>query len=658
MSGDIEPGLRRRIHRFLWIVLVAAAAVRIVAVFGQGLPECFFPDEVNAVQRSLAFGVRKSLNPEWFNKPALAYYLWFVLYGGFYVVGRAVGQFGSPDEFGVWAIDHVGPFVLIGRLMATAFGILTVWLTYRLGARVRDRATGLVAALALALTIGHIESGQWVKEDVPCAFFNTAATIALVGLVDAGRTKDARRAGLLAGLGMATKYYSIALAVPAIVASYLRSPAGATGGGWKRGTRLASVFGLLFVVGFFVGSPYNILDPSFFNGQVKPRLQDVMHMFFGAIGLPQVKRTTFVGEHGGRFIDVCLASADSLWSSGGVGPVFCVLAVVGLARALLRRRRTDTFLAFAGAWQFVLISVFNRQYSEPRHLVVLYPLLAIWVAEAITLPFCAAARFRGVGRTAVAPALALLLASCLVPTCEPSVIGAIVTRTRDALSGDTRLLATRWVEENVPEGSTIIVDQEVLALRISEGRADWALDQIRGMSDQAAQAQRLKLRKRSAQVDHTRPTFDTLCMQVPWWTEYEDRIDEGRKGRDMTWPYKFVSEPPDVPPVERYARRPSGVESASPQELRTRWPASVHLVEGRPALWVAAVETTYANYKRDTKRIDFKSRAEFYDDLLAHYDYREWTAGRGVAGPTVRLFDLTQRVSGRPPRGVEMLPPR
>ena len=61
-------------------------------IVGQGFPECFYPDETNAIQRALKFGAEKTADPGWFNKPALAYYLWFAEYGAFYVGGRVVGH--------------------------------------------------------------------------------------------------------------------------------------------------------------------------------------------------------------------------------------------------------------------------------------------------------------------------------------------------------------------------------------------------------------------------------------------------------------------------------------------------------------------------------------------------------------------------------------
>src|SRR5438552_1412621 len=123
--------------------MLLAALIRVAGIFGQGFPESFYPDETNAIQRALQFGAERTLNPGWFNKPAFAYYLWFIAYAVFYGVGRLFGTFSSPEQFGIWAFSRVGPFLVIGRLVSTLFGIATVWVTYLLGKRLRDRTLGL-----------------------------------------------------------------------------------------------------------------------------------------------------------------------------------------------------------------------------------------------------------------------------------------------------------------------------------------------------------------------------------------------------------------------------------------------------------------------------------------------------------------------------------
>ena len=83
----------------LLAVLLVAGGLRVWGCFGQGYPFSFYPDEEGNVKRALRFGQARTLNPGWFSKPALGYYVLFAEYGAYYVVGRITGRFGGVDDF-------------------------------------------------------------------------------------------------------------------------------------------------------------------------------------------------------------------------------------------------------------------------------------------------------------------------------------------------------------------------------------------------------------------------------------------------------------------------------------------------------------------------------------------------------------------------------
>lgn len=657
MSAPPESRGPRPWRRALWIILAAAAAIRIVGIFGQGFPYCFYPDETNAIQRALRFGAEHTANPGWFNKPALAYYLWFAAYGCFYVVGRLFGTFGSPEQFGIWAFDRVAPFLIIGRLVSTIFGVATVWLTYLLGKSLKDRVLGLVAALALTLTYAHVVTGQWVKEDVPCGFFHTAATLLLVSAIRKARVKDTIWAGILGGLGMATKYYSVALFLPAAFAHLLPVPS--VGGRMRRRIALAALFVVAFGAGFFIGSPYNFLVPDFWQQHVKPAIWRIEKLIstggvFGAISLAQAPRTQFVDTGGLSFLDASWALVESLYMPEGLGLVFFVLAALGGVIALVRRRRLDVFMLVAVVGQALFIALTNRQPSEQRHLVVLYPLLAVWVAESVLL--MAGMVRKRLGRFSPAGlGCALLLFFSAVPTSGPSVARMLADRSLEPIRGDTRLAAIQWLEANLPNGSVIMNDHEVLPLRINEERAQWAIDGLRKKSGREAWTylRRWQYRKDAAS-DRFRPTYDVLVVES-WGAETPDALEKHRRTYDRTWPDDVTSRPSSVPPVARYAEAPPDVrrmlETRPAREtvLARMWPASAWLVSGHPIQFLVSSEVTYDNYVKPKKRKDFPNRAAFYDDLKAHYDCIQWSAGQGGrTGPTIRIYDLRTRVQRAP----------
>jgi 4-amino-4-deoxy-L-arabinose transferase-like glycosyltransferase len=668
-----EPSDGKPWRRALWLIMLLALLIRLAGVFGQGFPESFYPDETNAIQRSLQFGAERTADPGWFNKPALAYYLWFAAYGAFYGSCRLLGMFSSPEEFGIWAFNRVAPFLVLGRLLSTLFGLGTIWLTYLLGKRLRDRTLGLVAAFALTLTYAHVTTGQWVKEDVPEGFFHTAATVLLVSAVTKARVKDSAWSGWLGGLAMATKYQAVALLVPAVFAHLFPATGSARRMRWR--VALLALFGFAFIVGFFVGSPYNFLRRDFYTGHVLPAIRRASQLLsFGAIGLPQARRTVFVDSGNLGFQDVMEGLFLSLWEPEGLGAAFFCLAAVGGLIALLRRRRLDVFMLVAILGQAVVFAVGNRQVTGARHLVVLYPLLAIWIADAVLFGVrLVAPRLRMLA--AAAAGCALVLAATLLPVAGPSGGRMLAQRSIEVFRGDTRLTALRWVEAHLPEGASILNDHEILPLRINEARAQWAIDRLRGGGPTTWKYLRRWTFRKEASLDPFRPTYDVLVVEAPWGAESHDALEVHRRTYDTTWPLDMEREPGEVAPVARYAEIPAAARAILESrpasrgalddwrdELEKSWPASKWLLDGRPVEFLVSSEVTYRNYEpdesrpeRQVKRRNFPARAAFYDDLRAHYHCRQWSAGRdGKTGPTIRLYDLRNRVPSNP-EIIEML---
>jgi hypothetical protein len=67
-----------------------------------------------------------------------------------------------------WGVSDI-----LGRLLSAAIGVATVFLTYRLGARMYGERAGLIAALIMALMPYHVVVTRQVLLDGPMVFFST-----------------------------------------------------------------------------------------------------------------------------------------------------------------------------------------------------------------------------------------------------------------------------------------------------------------------------------------------------------------------------------------------------------------------------------------------------------------------------------------------------
>ncbi len=301
----------------LGVILVLAAALRLVGV-RYGLPYPFLnPDEANIVSRAWAIGHGHGLDPGWYDYPSLLMYVQ------------------APFE----ALVHA-PSYGLARGVAVVLGLAGVAATWWLGMRSYGRRAAIVGAATVAVATIHVAYSRMAVTDVAL----TLAVTCALALMLAGRLEWA---GLAVGLAAATKYPGAVAVVPLVVA------------GWGEWRRLARALALL-ISGFVVAAPFVVIH-------ARTAWHSISHV-------NRLARAGWLGfEHDPA---TPLAYFDRLWQ--GVGPVL-VLALVGLAIALWRRRRADLVLAaFAIAYWLTLMP--QRAHFD-RYVLPLLPVLGVLAAR-------------------------------------------------------------------------------------------------------------------------------------------------------------------------------------------------------------------------------------------------------------------------------------
>ena len=679
----------RRLRRALFSLVLLAFAIRCLGCFGQGLPYSYYGDEIFNVRQALRFGAEFTLDPSWFNKPSLGYYILFGEYGVYYLLGRLSGLFTNPQDFAQHYFDAPGAFYLIGRVSTAVFGALTVLLSYRLGKEVRGRFCGVLSALVLCLTLGHIASSQQVKMDVPATFFTAWAALFCLRVLKRGLRKDYLLAGVLTGLGTATKYYSIVLLVPFVFCHLFREPRALALNRrvWTSPRLGLGVFG--WFLGFFVGAPYSFINPEFREGYILPRLRFVLRqthqgwlsdLLTGSFFL-QSRGSTVDIDRGATVWTVLEAMAQTLVSPGAVGAVIFILATCGFLSVLIRRSRRNAFVLLVIAMTVALLVTANNQYNAPRHLNTLYPFIAVLAAQGILAIGALSKHFTS--RTI--PGILVCLAALLAPY-PGGPVWEVVAHEREMLRPDPRNEALAWIHANIPPGSVIINDHDRLPLRSTLGRLKWTQDRV------ATFARRRRFRrgwersypielqfKRAAAERWGSDRYDTICMLHTWqdenlrkrpaavatynplwprspWGGIWDRLAaEHRSGkkplidaahtRALSHEYLRLPAFRNLAPVELWTH-PSPV--SWPYLLRDR--SKTGLAQWQTPQWFVSAQESYDNYRTPHKRANFPDFADFYDDLKAHYDCHQFgELGTHRPEQVVRIYDLRQRINDRTP---------
>ncbi len=100
---------------------------------------------------------------------------------------------------------------LVGRLLAVAIGLATVYLTYELGKLLYGRLAGALAALFLALMPYHVVVSRQVLLDVPMVFFSTLTLYMLARFGISQKSRWIYAAGIAMGLTFLSKETSLIL---------------------------------------------------------------------------------------------------------------------------------------------------------------------------------------------------------------------------------------------------------------------------------------------------------------------------------------------------------------------------------------------------------------------------------------------------------------
>jgi hypothetical protein len=474
-AGPKAPGRRTLAGRSalpwliaLAVIVLAGLALRLWGI-RWGLPYAYNLDErSHFVPRAVAFFQESSLDPDYQLNPSgliewFAAVLW-VFKGGSDGVVRAW----NTDPESVWAI---------ARISAAVLSTAAIALLYAAGARLFDRRVGLVAAAILAFAFLPTHYGHLALNDGPSLAPTALALWAIAGVVRFGRRRDYLIAGAAIGVAFGLKYNAAFVGLPLLTAAAIHAL------GWRPATlrardvdvtaddrreraaattRLvgeaeaghassatprrvphvgAAVSGLVLAalagfVCFFVLDPYAVLRPGFFLSEVE-HLSDYTK---GGLLLGETQRSGY------RYYGWTL-----LW---GFGVLPLVLAVVGGIRGVLRDRWQALLLVPAPLIFFAYVGAQGRYFA--RYGMPVYPLLAILAAAgAVWLGAWLLDRARTRGRLRVAlgtVGVLVVLAQGLV-----LVIHNDVVLTRE----DTRTTARKWMVQNIPARTTIVVEPVV-----------------------------------------------------------------------------------------------------------------------------------------------------------------------------------------------------
>ena len=325
-------------------------------------------DDAHHFNRTVEMAQRFDLNPSYFNKPSLHFYLRMPVVWASAAWGKLRGELGSLQEIrtrdpyglGGYSFSASHPFVLAwNRWFSVGLSVCIVALTFVLATRLSlPLWASFLAAMLVTVSPEVLRNSHIIGVDIPMALFCLLSTVLGIRALSAEKHRRwLALCGLVAGLAGATKYNAAPVAIVPLVVALLRD----------RTLSGVAIALLSPAIGYLCGAPYSLIS---FNDFWTGLSYEVWH--YSVSGHEGHSATPGVGQ----------ALFYLRWmASDGLGPIAAALAAVGALSCGLRRTPERlVFLAFPVAYFALMVA---QKTNFTRNMVAIVPYLA--VASAIGL---------------------------------------------------------------------------------------------------------------------------------------------------------------------------------------------------------------------------------------------------------------------------------
>lgn len=427
----------------LFILCVIALWLRLPLI-GSGLPYFYNEDEAHHFNRTVQMVKEGRLDPEYFHKPSLHFYLRMPIVAAGFIDGVRKGYLKSikevrarnPYGLGGYAFTSSHPgIVKWNRTFSVLLSVLVVVFTFCVASALAGSGTaGILAAGLVAISPDMIFHSATIGVDVVMTVMCIWATYICVRLKDRFTLAQLCAAGLLCGLAVSSKYNALPIAILPVTVCLFRLRIG-----------LAELGIAVFapMLGFLLGSPYILAHIPLFLDQLA---YEVWH--YGIAG--------HVGHSAEPGLDQAVFYGKWLISSA-VGAAAMAACSIGIISCLVRpRAERIAFLVFPVLFAVLMIS---QKANFTRNMVVIIPFIAVLAALGVD----------SVRRliTSEEGTISLLFhVAMLAVICYFPAESALSVRHEAGAIDDSRRAVVDFLKMNSIEGDTAVAGQLQLPLSI------------------------------------------------------------------------------------------------------------------------------------------------------------------------------------------------
>ncbi len=445
--------------------------------------------------------VESNMNPKDFTHPLLHYYIniiWNYLY---YAVERHHIGVRNLSEY--WATFYTmphPPLLLVGRLNSILMAIGTAVLLY---ATAKKAHGGGAAALAVLLFVSMRSFSNYASYFTyyeTNLFFNTLALYCIISFREKGTRALYVAALTCTGLALASDYLSLSLCVPLFFVLAEREYSSSSDTVLNHSLKFARnalLTAVAVIAVFMILNPYILID----RGTFREFFSFHWGMMKGAdTGTPP-------GEGIAGYLQYFFMAATPDF----IGPFFFLVLLGGAATSFRRDRdSTSPLLAYVAAFLAVMSLFSNKQ---ERFLFSVSPVLCLLSATYL---------FRLLESEKAVPAFKKTLNVIATLAVVVQFSFSFVQNRRDISSPNIYKAIREWVEENIPNGSVVALEEYKPELAYSQ---EYIRDLLSGSAGGNRQ-ESVKILRAAASIDmHTPGYYQVLMSDRPYLKRPELSVD-------------------------------------------------------------------------------------------------------------------------------------
>lgn len=328
-------------------------------------------------------------------------------------------------------LNDYGRIHMVGRLISAFFDTLTVLIVYLIGKKANSFKTGLFSSAIYTFTFLPIQLSHFYAVDTILNFFMILLIFILITYYKNPKKIYSVLMGTVFGFSLATKISALPIVSLVIFLFVYKAYQN------KKDIKKIAVHLLLFSffsISFFIAlQPYVLIDFPEFLKQTNLQTQMSKDPFVFPFTLQYVNKIRYLYEFKNIF----------LW---GAGPFITILAILGFAKILKGIKKENNFIYIVLASYFTIYFLLFGSFAVGwmRYMLPIYPLIALFSGLMI-IEFTKKIKFI---------ALKYIFFLLII------ILGSIHTATLISIyrERNPRIIASEWINKNIPYGSTIAIE--------------------------------------------------------------------------------------------------------------------------------------------------------------------------------------------------------